>query len=93
MSNKNDTPDEINESITTGEAITTANLPGLFFTEDGALLMGLSKDTLKTSTTLVTEPNLVAAPLPAKAVIGIAELMRADTAEASLANDGWPPIP
>ena len=90
MDNKHDKPN--NNEL--GAAITVANLPELVFDENGKLDLIASQEALTSTSPVVDQPEkkVIVEPIGLRSV-GISELMRADTAEASLANDGWAPIP
>lgn len=77
-----------------GAVIRTANLPELVFDEHGKLdLIASQEALLSTSPVVEMLPKKVIVEAVGVKTVGISELMLEDTAEASLANDGWAPIP
>lgn len=90
---KSDELDKLNEKEL-GAVIRTANLPELVFDEMGNLDMIASQEALiSTSPVVEMLPKKVIVEAVGVKTVGISQLMLEDTAEASLANDGWAPIP
>lgn len=88
------THNDQNDDKELGAVIRTANLPELVFDEHGKLDLIASQEALLSISPAVDLPEkkVIVEAVGVKTV-GISELMRADTDEASLANDGWAPIP
>lgn len=88
------THNDQNDDKELGAVIRTANLPELVFDEHGKLDLIASQEALLSTSPVVNQPEkkVIVEAVGVKTV-GISELMRADTDEASLANDGWAPIP